>query len=99
MKKRKLKIQPEFFSAVASGRKPFEIRKNDRSYQVGDVLLLREWESIDGYTGREIRKVVVYIHGGLGMADGYVCLGLESPAGGEEGGRCTTAKKLWAFSV
>ena len=36
-----LKIWPEFFDAVASGAKPFDLRKNDRNYHVGDTLLLR----------------------------------------------------------
>ncbi|MCX7610250.1 MAG: DUF3850 domain-containing protein [Ignavibacterium sp.] len=36
----KLKIYPEFFKEVCSGKKTFEIRKNDRGFQVGDILLL-----------------------------------------------------------
>lgn len=35
-----LKILPEYFEAVTSGRKQFEIRKNDRDFKVGDQLIL-----------------------------------------------------------
>lgn len=42
--KHTLKIQPQYFSAVQSGAKPFEIRKNDCGFKVGDVLELEEWE-------------------------------------------------------
>lgn len=31
-----LKILPQFYNAVTSHRKTFEIRKDDRDYQVGD---------------------------------------------------------------
>ena len=38
-----LKIWPQFFCRVADGSKTFEIRSNDRGYQPGDTVLLREW--------------------------------------------------------
>lgn len=49
-----LKIYPKYFQETIEGNKPFEIRKNDRHFQVGDVLLLKEWDNIK-YTGREWR--------------------------------------------
>lgn len=37
-----LKILPEYFEAVVSGNKRFEIRKDDRNYKKGDILRLNE---------------------------------------------------------
>ena len=37
-----LKILVEYYSAVVSGAKKFEIRYNDRDYKVGDILRLTE---------------------------------------------------------
>lgn len=39
-----LKCWPEPYRAVVAGRKTYEIRKDDRNYQVGDLLLLQEWD-------------------------------------------------------
>ena len=38
-----LKCHPEFFAALASGVKTFEIRKNDRGFKVGDLIALNEF--------------------------------------------------------
>jgi hypothetical protein len=81
-----LKVWPEFFDALADGRKPFEIRKNDRDYQVGDVLRLREYApGPDVYTGRELRRTVSYMLEGndslafaFGLRTGFVAMGLEN---------------------
>ncbi|MGF2004125.1 DUF3850 domain-containing protein [Lactococcus lactis] len=42
-----LKLDIKYFDDVKSGKKNFEIRKNDRDFQVGDVLELK------AYAGRE----------------------------------------------
>ena len=52
-----LKTYPKYFQETIEGNKPFEIRKNDRDFQVGDVLILKEWDNIK-YSGREIGAVV-----------------------------------------
>lgn len=58
----KLKIQPQYFIEVCTGKKSFEIRKNDRNFQVGDKLLLKEFESeTRSYTGRVIERKITYI--------------------------------------
>ena len=57
-----LKCWPEYFQAVQSGEKTFEVRRFDRPFAVGDILLLREWDPKSGdYTGREIRCRISYL--------------------------------------
>lgn len=57
-----LKIWPEYFEAVKSGKKTFEIRKNDRNFKEGDILVLKEFVPTEGeYTGRSIEVVVTYV--------------------------------------
>lgn len=60
--KHEAKILPEWFEALLSGRKSFEVRKDDRDpkYQTGDELFLREFDGID-YTGRTITAEVTFV--------------------------------------
>lgn len=71
-----LKILPEYFEAVISGRKQFEIRKNDRDFKVGDQLILREW-SKNEYTGDSYKAEITYITD-YAQRDGYVVLGIRN---------------------
>jgi hypothetical protein len=60
-----LKAWPEPFDGLVSGDKRHEIRENDRGFQRGDRLRLREW--IPGeqrYTGREVWARVTYVSEG-----------------------------------
>jgi len=68
-----LKIESEYLKAQLAGVKCFEIRKNDRDFQVGDRLHLREWDGTE-YTGRETTVFVTYMTG-YQQKDGYVVLG------------------------
>lgn len=43
MKLHDLKIHPKYYSAVKSGNKTFEIRKNDRDFKVGEEVCLSEF--------------------------------------------------------
>lgn len=61
MRRIEKKILPEYFDAVASGKKKFELRLNEFEVEEGDVLFLREWDAGRGeYTGRELEKTVTY---------------------------------------
>ena len=72
-----LKTYTKYFQETIEGNKPFEIRKNDRDFQVGDVLILKEWDNIK-YSGREIGVVVRYVlRDFIGLQEGYVALGLQ----------------------
>jgi ASC-1-like (ASCH) protein len=58
----KKKILPEYFDAIASGKKTYELRLGDMVVAEGDTLLLQEWnENKKEYTGREISKEVTYV--------------------------------------
>lgn len=72
-----LKIQPEYFNAVLMGTKTFEIRKNDRGYKVGDMLILKEWVlGTRTYTGKELARKVTYITD-YQQKPGYVVMAIE----------------------
>ena len=75
MKTHELKILPEYFEAVTSGRKKFEIRKNDRDYKVGDRLYLREWNG-ENFTGDSYKAEITYITDYM-QKNGDVVLGIE----------------------
>lgn len=48
-----LKTWIDPFTAIVSGMKRHEIRKNDRQFELGDLLVLREYdEKRKEYTGR-----------------------------------------------
>lgn len=57
-----LKTWPRAFSAVLNGNKKYEIRVNDRNFQEGDELYLREWSpDTQRYSGRHILAVISYM--------------------------------------
>lgn len=56
-----IKILPHFFDAVVSGRKPFEVRLNDRPYASGDYVGLNEYSDDTGYTGRCALFEITYV--------------------------------------
>lgn len=78
MKIHELKITPEYFEAVRTRRKQFELRKDDRGYEVGDLVRLKEYENGD-YTGREIGcYIIIYILRNCpeyGLKEGYCIIG------------------------
>lgn len=73
-----LKIWPDYYEDIRSKDKTFEVRKNDRGYQVGDTLYLREWNpDTEEYTGNTLRCRVIYIlHGSFGIQPDYCVMGL-----------------------
>lgn len=74
-----LKCWPEYFNDIKAGIKTFEVRKNDRPFQVGHPILLQEYNpETNSYTGKEWSGTITYL-----MADtdfvkkGYVILGIK----------------------
>jgi hypothetical protein len=74
-----LKTHPESFRAIWDGKKRFEYRIDDRGFNVGDVLKLREWDpEPEKYTGRAAFADVEYTAKGpaWGILPGYCVMSL-----------------------
>lgn len=80
-----LKTWPEYWDAVRSGRKTFEVRRNDRGFRLGDILELVRWCPHCGFASpaadgvRMLRRRVIYIFdgGSLGVEPGFVLMGIR----------------------
>lgn len=75
-----LKVWPGCFAAVLAGTKPFDVRFNDRNFQVGDALLLREYEPEgEQYSGRTTTRWISYLlqGGSFGIEAGWCVLGFS----------------------
>lgn len=80
-----LKTHPEPFNGVVVGDKTFEFRKNDRGFNLGDTLLLQEFnplvvcDSHSGYTGISVLVEVSHILYGpaYGIPEGYCCMSIK----------------------
>lgn len=78
MKVHELKIKQSYCTDIMVNNKFFEIRKNDRGFQVGDILHLSVIDEVtEEYTGFEIFVKVMYIHRGLGLKEDYVCMSIK----------------------
>ena len=75
-----IKIKSEHFSEVLAHRKTHEVRINDRDYQTGDCLNLREIDSNGQFTDQEVNAEVSHVlHGGqFGIKEGWCVLSLKS---------------------
>ena len=82
-----LKTWPEYFEHLLYGLKTFELRKDDRGFQIGDKLLLQEYDPHgQEYSGREIEKTIIHLlrhrpkagcAAEFGLSPGYVILSLS----------------------
>ncbi|GHU42254.1 hypothetical protein FACS1894111_05890 [Clostridia bacterium] len=82
-----LKIKPKFFEAAVSGKKTFEVRRNDRNFREGSFIALNEYDNeiMDGitneserYTGRSALFRISYILDNTEYCkEGYVVLGIK----------------------
>lgn len=76
-----LKTWPIYFDSVVEGRKTLDLRKNDRDFRVGDLLILREYEpDRQAYTGyvavAEITHMVLNASE-FGLAEGFAALSIR----------------------
>lgn len=74
-----VKCRSNYFKALQSGQKSFEVRKNDRDYKVGDLLGINEIDNGGNYTGRALVCRINYILDGFeGLKDDYIAMSVTS---------------------
>lgn len=57
-----VKSWPQLFAPIKDGSRPFDVRLNDRGFEVGDRLLLREWEPTKKiFTGNQCGRTIISI--------------------------------------
>lgn len=78
MKEIHKKVWPQYYKALQDGVKPFEIRKDEDNVEVGDILILEEWDG--DFTGYSLKRKVSYILRDVpqfGLKKGYCIIGLD----------------------
>lgn len=74
----KLKLSSIYFNDILENNKNFEVRKDDRHYEVGDYLYLREFlPPTAEYTGKEILAKVIYVYRGELCLPGHCIMAIE----------------------
>src|SRR5688572_23934316 len=74
-----LKTWNEFLPLISTGKKTFEVRKNDRDFKPGDTLKLLGYEPRnDKYSGDQITVEVTYVlqGGQFGIEEGHCVMGI-----------------------
>jgi hypothetical protein len=75
-----LKCWPKPYSELVSGHKGYEIRRHDRNYQVGHMMLIREWDpDREQYTGQYSTWIVQHLTPGgeWGLPQDLCILGVQ----------------------
>ena len=84
MKIHELKTDPGRWHDVLYGNKGFEVRKNDRGYQTGDLLWLKRYDretgkyaNINSYPQILVRvNYILHDYDSVGLQEGYVAMGI-----------------------
>jgi ASC-1-like (ASCH) protein len=74
----RLKVLPPYFQDIKDRKKNFEIRLNDRDFQVGDIAVLEEFTGHGFYTGEGVKRKIKYVLKDcpqFGLKDGYCIFG------------------------
>lgn len=77
----KLKLNIKYCDSVYDGTKTFEVRFNDRNYEVGDMIKFIPVNEAGANVGHPVSKeqyTITYILKDVGLQDGYVALDRKS---------------------
>ena len=77
-----LKCWPKYYYSVKEGMKRFEIRKNDRGYKIGDIIVLLCWVPEDQHfiihKHDPMFKITYILDEHEGLKPGFVIMQLET---------------------
>lgn len=74
------KIFSKYFEAIKSGEKTFELRKDENSWCVGDILKLKECDDNGKFTNRILNCEITYVLRDVseyGLMSGYCILAIK----------------------
>lgn len=80
MKLHELKIKEDYFNAILRGEKTFELRKNDRNYQVGDLIHFIKTDGFEYFGHSKDAYQITYILKNVaeyGLDKEYCILGIK----------------------
>ena len=78
-----IKVDHKFFDALTYGNKTAEFRKNDRDYEVGDILyqeeVMGEGDAMEKTGGWILQEVTHIVHGpAYGIPDEYCMMSVKN---------------------
>ena len=78
----KLKVWLKYYTDIDNRNKTFELRKNDRGFEVNDYLFLKPYDNdkqCEVQIGRALAKITYILTDAkeFGLMDGYAILGLK----------------------
>ena len=81
-----LKLSTRYYDAVDNGTKPFEVRRNDRGFRIGDTIefmrvdedgnTIQNGKGTNDYSVKKITFILTHEDFPQGVSEGYVVLGL-----------------------
>jgi len=77
----RLKIWPAEYDAIVQGKKTAEFRKNDRDFNVGDVLILQKFDpETKTYLETSITALITHVvyGGSFGIPEGYCMMSIKA---------------------
>ena len=84
MKYHELKIEERFFEGIVNNTKTFEIRKNDRNYEIGDIIHFTITDSTNDEMNKKADDLLLKIVGILkdsdfpqGIKEGYCIISFK----------------------
>jgi uncharacterized protein DUF3850 len=75
-----VKCWTQYYGAIRDNIKRFDLRKDDRGYEVGDKVIFEEFKhGVGEYTGKTVERRIAYILRDFdGLMPGYCILGLKA---------------------